>query len=338
MPAIAPVRLLLCLLAALLCCQCAAPRLDPTRPRLPRLTMDSAHNRWTCRDGKELPFTKWSPPASTPQRGVVICIHGLSGAASDFWPAGEHLPPLGFTLYGMQLRGQGNDPDTRRRGDINSHRQWREDLRDFTSLVRRENPDLPLFWFGESLGALITIDSAGNAEHDHPPDNSPPIAGIILASPVVSLRDTLRPPPVRNLLLRSLLHVLPDKRISLEKLGNSEVQVTSNTTHRGQMQHTAHYVKDFTFRLFREVDVLMRGSSAAAARINIPTLVLYTPNDPLTPPDQIERFFNAIAAPDRQKVFFPNSYHLILHDVDRPAALDALTRWLTDRSPTTTTR
>jgi alpha-beta hydrolase superfamily lysophospholipase len=289
--------------------------------------MDLARNVWTCRDGKELPFTRWTPAAQQPTKGVVVCIHGLSGAASDFWPAGEHLSPMGFSLYGLQLRGQGNDPDTRRRGDIRSHRQWRHDLIDFTRIVQQQHPRTPVYWFGESLGALIAIDSAASGEIRE----SPP-AGLILASPVVSLRDTLRPPPLRNLFLRSLIRLLPDKRISLEQLGNSEVQVTSSTTHRGQMQHTAHYVKDFTLRLFREVDILMRGSPAAAARISIPSLVLYTPNDPLTPPDKIESFFENIASGDRAKVFFPHSYHLILHDNERARALGALTSWLTERA------
>jgi alpha-beta hydrolase superfamily lysophospholipase len=76
----------------------------------------------------------------------------------------------------------------------------------------------------------------------------------------------------------------------------------------------------------------MRGSPAAAARISIPSLVLYTPNDPLTPPDKIESFFENIASRDRAKVFFPHSYHLILHDNERARALGALTSWLTERA------
>ena len=288
--------------------------------------MDLEASRWTCRDGKVLPFTRWDGSPAAP-RAVVICIHGLSGAASDFWPVGEMLPPRGFAVYGMQLRGQGNDPDMRSRGDIRSHRQWRQDLLDFTTLVRRQHPGRPVYWFGESLGALITIDAAADAA------GPSPAAGILLASPVVTLRDSLRPPPVRNLLIRSLIRLFPGKRLSLEDLGQNEIQVTSNTTHRGQMQHTAHYVRDFTLRLFREIDVLMRGSATAASRIRVPVLLLYTPNDPLTPPEGVERFFDAFAATDRHKVFFPDSYHLILHDVERPKALQAIASWLEKRAP-----
>ncbi len=308
------------LLASLLLCHCATPR----RPNPPPI-MESALTSWTARDGKTMPCKNW-PGAPRHPRAVLICIHGLSGAASDFWPVGERIPAEGFAVYGLQLRGQGNDPDKKRRGDIRSSRQWRDDLMDFTSLVQQRHPGVPVYWFGESLGALITIDATAALRADQKM-----VAGIILASPVVALRDNLRLTFGRNLIMRSMLRLWPGKRISLEALGNSEVQVTSQTTHRGQMEHTEHYVKDFTIRLFGEVEKLIRRSSAAAGRISIPVLTFYTPNDALTPKDGVETFFACLASTDKTRVFFPESYHLILHDHDREAALQQIVAWLKAR-------
>ncbi len=288
--------------------------------------MDPSLTSWTARDGKSLPSKHW-PVATDHPRAVLICIHGLSGAASDFWPAGESFPAKGVAVYGMQLRGQGNDPERKLRGDIHSVRQWREDLVDYTALIRQRHPGVPVFWFGESLGALITIDATAALHGDQHT-----VAGIILASPVVALRDNLKLSFGRNLLLRTILRLWPGKRISLEAMGNSEVQVTSKTTHRGQMQHTEHYVKDFTVRLFGEVEKLIRQSSTAAGRITVPVLLLYTPNDALTPREGVERFFAALASKDKTSVFFPQSYHLILHDQDRAEALRRLSEWLVARA------
>ena len=305
------------LFASMLLCQCAAPR-SLNQP----LVMDPALTSWTACDGKTMPCKYW-PGAPQHPRAVVICIHGLSGAASDFWPVGERIPAQGFAVYGMQLRGQGNDPDKKHRGDIRSNRQWRDDLMDFTALVQQRHPGVPVYWFGESLGALITIDATAAL----PPEQNT-VAGIILASPVVALRDNLRLTFGRNLIVRTLLRLWPGKRISLEALGNSEVQVTSHTTHRGQMQHTDHYVKDFTVRLFGEVERLIRQSPAAAGRITVPVLLLYTPNDALTPKEGVESFFARLGSTDKTRVFFPESFHLILHDRDREEALQQIAAWL----------
>lgn len=284
--------------------------------------MDTAPT-WTARDGKVLPYQQWPGTPAQP-RAIILCIHGLSGAAKDFWPVGESFPQKGYAVYGMQLRGQGNDPDATRRGDIRRARQWKNDLLDFTALVRARHPGVPVYWFGESLGALITINTAG-ALGDQLDDA---IAGIILTSPVVALRENLQLPFLKNLALRTLMLVWPGKRLSLEKLGNSEVQVTSETTHRQQMEHTAHYVKDFTVRLFGQIEKLIKTSGESASRIQVPILVFYTPNDALTPREGVERFFQQLASQDKTPVFFPDSYHLILHDRDRDTALQTIDDWL----------
>ncbi|MDB6069745.1 MAG: Lysophospholipase, alpha-beta hydrolase superfamily, partial [Verrucomicrobiales bacterium] len=90
---IANLRHLLCLLLTLGgVMQCAG---TGSSPRPAPQTIDLPASRWAGRDGKVLPFTKW-PGDPTPAKGVIICIHGLSGAASDFWPLGDLLPKKGY--------------------------------------------------------------------------------------------------------------------------------------------------------------------------------------------------------------------------------------------------
>lgn len=283
--------------------------------------MDVKAGTWTARDGKRMPFQLW-PGAPAKPRAALICVHGLSGAASDFWPVGESFPAAGYVVYGMELRGQGNDPDKSARGDIRSRRKWIQDLQDFSALVRSRHPGIPVFWYGESLGALITLHAAAGREGEAHVD------GIILSSPVVELRENLRLGFFRNLAVRTLLSIAPGHRVSLEKLGNSEVQVTSQTTHRQQMEQTPHYVREFTLRLFGEVEKMIRGSGEAARRVRVPVLVMYTPHDALTSQESVERFCNAIVTGHVEKMFFPESYHLILHDTERETALRRLRVWL----------
>ena len=163
-----PLRIFPAFLIAFCLCQCASPR-----SRNPLLTMEPPLTEWTARDGKTLPCKYWPGEPRNP-KGVIICVHGLSGAASDFWPVGESFPQKGYAVYGLQLRGQGNDPDVRRRGDIRSASQWQQDLLDFTALVSRRHSGIPVYWFGESLGALIAINTTGSlgeaqasTVHDH---------------------------------------------------------------------------------------------------------------------------------------------------------------------------
>ncbi len=137
-------------------------------------------------DGKTMPCKVWPVPAGVKPHGVVIAVHGLSGAKSDFWYLGEQLPLRGYAVYAYDLRGQGNDPVVAERGDISGATAWQRDLATFHALVKRRHPKTPVFWYGESLGSLIALHTAADLLGNwSDPD------GIILASPVAGLRMTL---------------------------------------------------------------------------------------------------------------------------------------------------
>ncbi|MCB1094161.1 MAG: alpha/beta fold hydrolase [Verrucomicrobiae bacterium] len=297
-------------------------------PRFPAVPPDRL--AWTAADGKPLPYTRWpareSDVANQPSC-VFICVHGLSGAASDFWALGKYFgEQRDAVVYAMELRGQGNDPDKRMQGDIRAASVWIEDLSTFTAQVKARHPGVPVFWYGESMGALIALHAM--AEPANRSAGHPPADGLILASPVVALRQM--PAPWKVAIVRSLMRLAPGMRVSLESLGDRSVReqnVTSATTHKEQMEKTPHYVETFTFRLFREVEKLIRTSNTAGAAIASPLLVFYTPHDVFTSKEQVERFVEGAGTVDKAKVFFPDSYHLILHDKDRDQLLDQLRSW-----------
>ncbi len=270
-----------------------------------------------------MPYTRWpavAKPAPRAPKAIIICVHGLSGAASDFWPAGEMLESQQMLVYGVQLRGMGNDPDKSQRGNVPSAQRWQDDLIEFTKQVRLKHPQVPIFWYGESLGSLIVIHSLAEL------GRSELVAGVILSAPVIAFRNGL--PAWKYWPIRFLTSLWPGKRISLESLGDREVKVTSQTTHKQQMEHTPHYVEFFTLRLFRAVDKMVRSSPSEAQKINLPILLLYTPNDVFTSASQVEAFYEQLGSQDKQKICYPQSFHLILHDVDRANVLQALDHWL----------
>jgi acylglycerol lipase len=304
------------LAVVLLLCQCTTVK--------PRQTAHLDAAQFTASDAKRMPYTRWpAPPAKpTPKpRAVVICVHGLSGAASDFWPAGEHLSTRDLLVYGVQLRGMGNDPHYQQRGDLKRASTWQRDLLEFTVQIRQKHPGIPIYWYGESLGSLIVLHTLSQL-----PEQAATIDGVILAAPVIAFRHDL--PWYKYWPIRLLTWIHPKKRISLESLGEQEVKVTSGTTHKEQMEKTPHYVEFFTLRLFRAVDTMVRRSEKAARRVQVPVLLLYTPNDVFTSQQQIESFFAQLGTSQKEKIIFPHSYHLILHDVDRAEALHHIEQWL----------
>lgn len=311
------------LLAAVILTQCAVM---PARSR--PLRLDPA--TWSAGDGKSLPYAHWGAITEAKSTGaapkaVLLCVHGLSGASSDFWPLGQELPKRGITVYGMELRGQGRDPDATARGDIRSRREWMRDLREFSSLVTAEHPGVPVFWLGESMGSLIVLQTAT----DGPREDSARPRGLILLSPAVDLRDEL--PRWKGHFARAASRLVPGYRIPLAQLDPGQVpdmRITSASTQASQAPLTPHLVPAHSLRLLREVYSLMRGSRRAADCLDLPVLVLYTPNDPVASRHQIESWFDSIDSLDKSTLFFPDNYHLILHDDQRWKAVEGIGDWL----------
>lgn len=279
---------------------------------------------WVSFDGKTMPCQSWAVPSGTKPRGVVIAVHGLSGAKSDFWYLGEMLPKRGYTVYAYDLRGQGNDPVLTDRGDISGETAWKRDLATFHSLVKRRHSKVPVFWYGESLGSLIALHTAADllGNRDDPD-------GIILASPVAGLRMAVS--GFQRFLLETAAKLSPRTRYSLGELAGvdeSKIKVTSNSTHGGQMAVTPHHVSAFSLRLLTTIGGMLDENTDASHRLKMPVLFVASPNDVLSSADQIQALFAEVRSREKKLLWYTRSYHLLLHDVQREEVVNDVARWL----------
>lgn len=279
---------------------------------------------WVSYDGKTMPWKAWPVPAGVTPRGVVIAVHGLSGAKSDFWYLGQQLPKRGYTVYAYDLRGQGNDPVEAERGDISNEDAWKRDLATFHSLVKRRHSKMPVFWYGESLGSLIALHTAADllGNRDDPD-------GIILASPVAGLRMTVS--GFQRFLLEMTAKLSPRTRYSLGELAGvdeSKIQVTAHSTHGGQMAVTPHHVSAFSLRLLTTIGGMLDENTNAAHHLKMPVLFVASPNDVLSSADQIQALFAELRSRDKKLLWYTRSYHLLLHDVQHEEVVNDVARWL----------
>jgi acylglycerol lipase len=312
-----------CCAVALAMASCAGVRVKKTvKPSL-------GNETWTSFDGKVMPW-KAGEPVKGKARGVVITVHGLSGAAMDFWMLEDGWPPKGVAVYGLQLRGMGNDPVKRARGDIRSGEQWQQDLLTFHRLVRERHPGVPIFWYSESLGSLIALHTVVSLMGDEEPQQLP--AGVVFSSPAAGLR--LRPKGAKASALYTMIALMPWMKVNLEQMGgvnDKDIRVTHDTTHGARMALTSHYVSHFSLRLLGEVDKMMRAAPEAASRLTVPLLVLASPNDVIASEDQVADFFERVPSKDKTIHWYRKSYHLLLHDAEREDVLRDATEWVVKR-------
>ena len=283
--------------------------------------------KWKSFDGAHFPYSKWIAKNGNAPRAVIIGVHGISGAASDFNNLGSALLQKGISVYAYELRGQGNDPDPERVGDLKDIQLWFSDLNSFIQSVRKEIDTVPIFLYGESIGSLILMHGFSGISKE----NQEQIKGIIYSSPLIALPGKL--PPIKNLLVRTAMLLWPSYRVSLRNLsGGGEAKVSEGADHWEQMAKTKHYVPKFTLRILGTIERMIFSSSEAASKIKKPVLVLYPGKDIFTKPHEVDQFFNSLESKDKSKKLFKESHHLLAFDKERDELFKIVLEWIKARS------
>lgn len=121
--------------------------------------MKSFENQFIGHNKKAVHYYKWT---GSDKKAAIQIIHGMGEHAARYKRLAETLVPLGFVLYANDHRGHGRTAETVDKiGYFEEGHFWndtQEDLKIFTQLIQKENPGIPLFILGHSMGSLLTRD------------------------------------------------------------------------------------------------------------------------------------------------------------------------------------
>jgi len=255
----------------------------------------------------------WRPAG--PTRAVLINVHGL-GDHSGLYPAlVEHFTARGIAVYAPDVRGNGRSPG--QRGYVERWNEYREDLECFIAVVRREEPDRPIFLLGNSLGGLIVLDYVLLRPEG--------IRGVIAASPPLG---RLGVPAPLLALGRVLSRVWPrfSVRTGMDLSGLARDPVVVETVLADPLFHRVG-----TARLSTEVEAAIARVQAAAPRFPLPLLVLHGSADRMVPPGGSRAFVARVGHPDRELREYAGAFHVLFADLDRERALTDVERWIAAR-------
>jgi len=291
---------------------------DSRIPSVQDMAQGSTPFTWTAADGTLFTGLAWQPE-STAIRAHVACIHGLGGAACDFGPLARHLAAEGCAVRAVNLRGQGNDPEASRRGHFLDPKIFRADLAAFASTWPHE--DVPFFVIGESMGSLVAIDAVAHGALC--PQR------LVLSVPVPETRTPI--PSWIVALLRTTAGIFPHIKLSPLRFVHGRTampRLTADDAYMEYLQHIPHRVGGFTLGFLANFHGLMQSVKDSATRIQIPTLMLSGGHDIFIRPDQSHAFFETLGSEKKEHSFYPNSHHLLWHDVNREDVMTRISCWI----------
>ena len=130
---------------------------------------------WKSRDGLKMYARRWTP--ESPSKAIFCLLHGHGEHINRYNHVGEAFTRAGYILQGYDLRGHGQSGGPR--GHTPSYDHLLNDIDDFLAEVRKQNPGLPVFLYGHSMG--------GNQVANYTLRFPEELSGVILSSPWLRL-------------------------------------------------------------------------------------------------------------------------------------------------------
>ncbi|PMQ01944.1 MAG: alpha/beta hydrolase [Dictyoglomus sp. NZ13-RE01] len=107
---------------------------------------------FTSLDGTKLAYRVVSPPSP---KAILIFVHGITSYGKYYLPFAYKLSEKGIKVYLPDVRGHGNSQG--KRGDSPNTATIVQDMGLFYQMVLKENPPIPIFLGGHSMGASLTV-------------------------------------------------------------------------------------------------------------------------------------------------------------------------------------
>ncbi len=146
--------------------------------------MDIEHFTLSDPQGFDIFVYVWKPTQQA--RGIVQITHGAAEHAGRYERFGRALNDAGYLVYANDHRGHGKTAGTLEAAGIAGYEGWDgmvHDMRLLSEHIRHENPGLPLFLFGHSMGSFLSQQYIQSYENT--------LAGVILCGTTGSLGENL---------------------------------------------------------------------------------------------------------------------------------------------------
>lgn len=266
-------------------------------------------DRLVSLDGAALGLNVWRAEIPT---AVILALHGMNDYAHAFEGLGDYLSKkAAISVYAYDQRGFGRSPEF---GRWPGEGSLKADLRAAIAAVRAENPDIPLFLLGHSMGAAVVMTTAAEAPLD--------VDGAIIASPGVWGGGQL--PFLYRVALNASASLAPGKTLTGER---AHRQSTDNIQILREMLKDPHVIKPTRLDAVLGVARLMGDGYDASDDVGGRILFLYGEKDEIIPIKSMIRASRRLCGEVDERAY-PNGWHLLFRDLQAETVYRDVADWI----------
>jgi alpha-beta hydrolase superfamily lysophospholipase len=263
---------------------------------------------------KSLPLISWLPENQKP-KAIILCLHGLGLDNRSFSAFGSDFAQRGFQVIALDVRGFGAwlaIPGKEKA----AFKATLADVERIAHTLKKENPDLPLFLLGESMGGGLALQAASLKETL--------FAGVVSSVPSARQYDR------RAFSFATARHFLKDPNAPFN-IGTKIVnQATSDEKLRQDWQADPKSKLALSPNELLQFQLFMRQTAQQCQNLKeTPALVIQGLKDRLVQPEGTIKIFDAITSDKKTLILVGNFEHLIFeNEAPNPALLDTVEAWM----------
>ncbi|HNB21957.1 MAG TPA: alpha/beta fold hydrolase [Candidatus Melainabacteria bacterium] len=258
------------------------------------------------------PAISWEPPNGQKPWAILVCIHGMGLHKSAYEAFGKAMSTRGVSVFALDVRGFGSWCKLDR-PKVNFELS-ESDISHVAAMLKKNNPDIPIFLLGESMGGAIALQSALSCKD---------AIGVISSVPAADRYNGTKTK------MKVAWHVLAraknDYDITkdvIERVSNDERLVDE-----WKQDREARF-KLGTDELIK-FDAFMKSTKEKVQRLDKPVLIVQGGADPLVKPSSTIELYDAIKGKDKTLIIMGFKEHLIFENEQFfPMMLEGVTNWL----------
>jgi alpha-beta hydrolase superfamily lysophospholipase len=275
------------------------------------------HNEGTFKGaaGLDLYYQSWQPGGAA--RAALAIIHGLGEHSGRYMNIVNHLVPKGYAIYALDHRGHGRSPGPR--AFVNSWSEFSDDVGALCQLVAEQQPGVPFFLMGHSMGGNIVLNYILHHPTSHHPDG---VRAIIASAPAVGKLDV---PPILATLSRLLSGILPKLSVAT---GLDATAVSRDTAVVQAYQNDPLVHGQGTPRFATEFAKSAEWAMAHAAEFKPPLLLIHGEADRLVNGQASRDFYARVPHKDKKLIIYEGGYHESHNDIEYERVVQDIENWL----------
>jgi len=269
------------------------------------------NSEWKTNEGEKMFSQKWLTDGQT--KAVVVLVHGLGEHIGRYNHVAKFLNQNQISVYGFDHRGHGKSSG--KRGHIGSNQFFMSDIDHMIAEAKKENPEIPIFIYGHSLGGNMVLYYALSKK--------PAIKGVIATSPGLGTGEPV--PPAKLLAAKILKTLVPamtmDNGLDVNNLSHNP-QVIKDYQ-EDPLVHPMISAKLATL-MFSNGDWIIENAS----KFNLPLLLLQGEKDHIVSLEKTKLFAEKVPASLITFKIFPGLYHEMHNEYEQDQVLSYILEWI----------